>query len=60
MYITDTLYYQGEQKRLTVRYADIVNKKTDHADERTGDEIAEDIIARLGLIETGGEKLGFA
>ncbi len=55
MYISDTLYYQGEQKRLTVRYADIVNPNEKAEDTRTGDEIAEDVISRLNLKMVGGE-----
>ncbi len=60
MYSTDTMYYQGEQKRLTVRYTDIVNGTLPEKDERTGDEIAEDFIARFGITEDGGENNGFA
>lgn len=60
MYITDALYYQGEQKRLTVRYTDIVNGTVPEKDERTGDEIAEDFIRRFGITENGGENNGLA
>ncbi|MCM1328843.1 MAG: hypothetical protein NC253_05315 [Ruminococcus sp.] len=55
MYTTDTAYYQGEQKRLTVRYTDIVNGDVKKKDERTGDEIAEDLYNRLVLSQIGGE-----
>ncbi|MDE6763723.1 MAG: hypothetical protein K2J73_08605 [Oscillospiraceae bacterium] len=57
MYITDTLYYQN---RLTVRYTDIINGTIPKKDDRTGDEIAEDIIAKFGLKEIGGENVGLA
>lgn len=57
MYITDSLYYQGESKRITVRYADIVNGTLPQKDERTGDEIVEDFIAKFNL-KVGGENSG--
>lgn len=37
----------GDNKRLTVRYEDIINPKP--IDTRTGDEIALDVIQKLKL-----------
>lgn len=45
-YLTDTLFYQAQNQRLTARYYDIINKKVDN---RTGDEIVADVIAGAGL-----------
>lgn len=58
-YITDALQaitgntamYAGGQT-IQQRYYDIINKKTDN---RTGDEIAADLIKRAGLEIKGGE-----
>lgn len=47
IYLTDSLYYQSEGKRLTTRYMDMIKPKP--VDNRTGDEIAYDVIKRLGL-----------
>jgi hypothetical protein len=46
MYITDSIYYYNQQKALNVRYYDIIHQ-SQKVDERTGDEIALDIITRL-------------
>lgn len=48
IYVTDTLYYQSDNKRLTKRYLDLISKPQ-KKDTRTGDEIAVDVINRLGL-----------
>lgn len=50
-YITDNLYYTGQGKRLTIRFHDLIseNYKKAEKDERTGDEIAADVINRMGL-----------
>lgn len=47
VYVADSLYYQAENKQLTKRYMDIIRPKP--VDTRTGDEIALDVITRLGL-----------
>lgn len=49
IYISDTLYHQGRQECLTKRYADIIGLGHEETDERSGNEIAEDIISRMGL-----------
>lgn len=48
-YVTDQLYYIRRNRSLTNRYYDIVNKKNEVVDERTGDDIAADVINRMGL-----------
>lgn len=47
IYITDSLYYNGENKRLTYRYAESLIPK--YEDNRTGDEIALEVIEKLNL-----------
>jgi len=48
IYITDSIYYQSQNKALSVRYADLISDDTDHAvDDRTPDEIISDIRAKL-------------
>ncbi len=47
VYITDSLKARGEGMRLTERFADLV--KQHPVDNRTGEQIAEDIIKRAGI-----------
>ena len=54
VYVTDALMYMGESfanafrgSYMSMRYADLINMHED--DEKTGDEIALDIIERAGL-----------
>ena len=49
-YISDSLYAQGDGKRLLKRFSDILDSKPE--DNRTGKEIADDVIKRIGLIRT--------
>lgn len=52
IYVTDTLHlYLTENKALQKRYADIVQygQEPEPEDNRTAEEIAEDIIKRHGL-----------
>ena len=46
VYVTDCLFYQGQNQRLNIRYIDLLNKKVDNRD---GDEIALDVINNVGL-----------
>lgn len=48
-YMTDSLYYIGQGKSLAKRYAEIIGLEKKEADNRTGDEIAADVINRMGL-----------
>lgn len=47
IYITDSLFYQSDEKRLTKRFYDII--KPAPVDKRSGDDIALDVIGRLSL-----------
>lgn len=54
VYMTDAAQLTPQSKYLTVRWAELVDRKP--VDERSGDEIAADIIARAGLKPKGGEE----
>ena len=47
IYITDSLYCIGRNKMLEKRYYDVINPPK--IDNRSGNEIAVDVIQRLGL-----------
>ena len=53
VYLTDSLFYQAHEKRLTTRYADALLPH-EAAEERSGEEIAADVIRRAGLVVTDG------
>lgn len=66
IYITDTLKVISENTAklaggsyINIRYADIINGTLPKKDERTGDEIVEDFIAKFNL-KVGGENSGLA
>lgn len=46
IYISDSLFCAGDNKRLVSRFYDVITKPKD---TRTADEIATDIINRLGI-----------
>lgn len=46
-YVTDSLSYGPQNKYITQRYADLIKPKA--TDNRSGDEIAADVIRTLGL-----------
>ena len=46
-YISDSLFYIGQNMHLTKKYRDIIHPPKE--DTRTGDEIAMDVITRAGL-----------
>ena len=48
VYVTDTLYYQAENKKLSVRYYDLIRPK--RSDNRSADEIIKETIVKAGLI----------
>lgn len=48
IYVTDALYVISNG-RLSKRYYDIANVPKPREDDRTGDEIAADVIERIGL-----------
>ena len=47
IYITDSLYYMGRNQMLEKRYYDVIHPPK--VDNRSGNEIAMDVIQRLGL-----------
>lgn len=47
IYVTDSMFYYGENKRLNVRYKELVYPE--QIDNRTGDEVALELIKKLGL-----------
>lgn len=47
IYISDTLFAMAQQKYLTKRYVDLISNEPQ--DDRSGDEIALDVIAKCGL-----------
>lgn len=48
IYVTDSLHLSGQNKYLTHRWLDMVKRKQAE-DNRSGEEIAADIISRHGL-----------
>lgn len=48
IYVTESLYAQGENKRLTKRYIDLISDKK--PDTRTPEQIKDDIIKKAGLV----------
>lgn len=48
-YVTDCLYYLRRDKTLSRRFYDMVKNPVAKADNRTGDEIAADLIKKMGL-----------
>lgn len=49
IYICESLFAHGENKRLSMHYADMIKRGNRKVDNRTGDEIAIDVIQRFGL-----------
>ena len=50
IYVTDSLYYSGQGKCLTMKYTDVIDTSRKKKDKRTADEIALDVITRCGLV----------
>ena len=47
LYMSDLLfYYQDRSQQLTARFVDVLNKEVDN---RTGDEVALDVMSKAGL-----------
>lgn len=53
IYVTDMMYLHGQNKTSLIRFEDQLKRK--NADNRTGDEIADDVIKRAGLTLVNGE-----
>ena len=52
VYVTDSLFYQAQGKRLMGRYLDALQHKEQEVPD--GDEIAADVIRRAGLVVADG------
>ena len=51
IYMTDSLYYSGQGKCLTMKYTDVIDtSRKKNEDKRTADEIAMDVIQKCGLV----------
>lgn len=50
VYVTDSLYYSGQGKCLTMKYTDVIDTSRKKEDKRTADEIALDVITKCGLV----------
>ncbi len=46
IYVTDSMFYQSDNKRLNTRYYDLINKKVE---TRSANEIISDVIEKAGL-----------
>jgi len=57
VYMSDSAQLAGENKFITRRWCDIANDLKKPPDNRTGDEVAADVIKRLGLSLKGGEEV---
>lgn len=44
-----------EREYLTVKYSDLIEERKKPKDERTGDEIVDDIRAKMAALREGGE-----
>lgn len=47
IYMSDTLYYQNQQKGLSMRFFDLVNQSKEP--DESGDEILSEVMAKAGL-----------
>ena len=51
IYVTDSIYYSGQGKCLTMKYTDVIDtSRKKNEDKRTADEIAYDVIQKCGLV----------
>lgn len=51
IYVTDSIYYSGQGKCLTMKYTDVIDtSRKKNEDKRTADEIAMDVIQKCGLV----------
>ena len=48
-YITDSLYYNAQEQRISKRYVDLLTTNQD-INEKTGDEIVAEVIKKTGLV----------
>lgn len=55
--MTDSAQLAVENKYITRRWCEIMEDTKKPVDNRTGDEVAADVIKRLGLSLKGGEEV---
>lgn len=53
IYVTDSMFYQSDNKRLNTRYYDLINKK---AETRSANEIISEVLNKAGLKVVKGEQ----
>lgn len=53
IYVTDSMFYQSDNKRLNTRYYDLINKKVE---TRSANEIISDVLNKAGLKVVKGEQ----
>lgn len=53
IYMSDSLYLQGEGKRYQDRYIDIIKPKK--VDNRSAEEIVDDVLSKAGITIVKGE-----
>lgn len=53
IYLTDSLYYMGQQKYISIRYVDMVH--AERQPDVDGDAIVESILGRAGLRQGGSQ-----
>ena len=53
IYVTDSMFYQNDNKRLNIHYYDLLNKKIE---TRSANEIISDVIEKAGLKVVKGEQ----
>lgn len=53
-YIADSIFYYADNKRMTVKYHDILNPPK--VDNRSVEEIINDTLTRAGITKKGGDK----
>ena len=53
IYVTDSMFYQSDNKRLDTRYYDLINKKVE---TRSANEIISDVLNKAGLKVVKGEQ----
>ena len=57
VYMTDSAQLSVENKYISRRWCEIMEDMKKPVDNRTGDEVAADVIKRLGLSLKGGEEV---
>ena len=53
--MTDSVQMSGENKHIAKRWCEVVDDMKKPIDNRSGDEVALEVIQRLGLKPKGGE-----